>query len=384
MSTRMANTTAVDVSGEDVLSGLRQLGVDTLVSVPCSYFNGIYTAMRNDPAAITHLPAVNEGSAVGVAAGVHLAGRTPAVMLQNSGFGNLINPLTSLLLPYRIPALFLMSLRGHPEPGPGEEQHRWMGRVVPSWLDSLEIPHWTMGTTTSWPEAIGGARTALRRGQPAFLLFPSPVLPTERPPRADAAVDGAGMTRRAAVQALLSAREDDYLMSTTGYLSRELHDLDDSEKNFYMQGSMGHLASIALGIAVARPDTPLVVLDGDGALLMHIGVLATIGEHRPARFIHVVFDNHAYESTGGQPVGGTPVDFEGIASACGITVVGRARTAAEVHELLGRARQQAGPTLLVIEGMMSDTTAGRASQSLALPELATRFAAAIRTAPVSP
>ena len=262
------------ISGSEFVDALERSGLQFLSGVPCSYFSSALRLLEDHPR-MRYVPAANEGAALATAAGARLAGAPSAVIAQNSGFGNLINPLTSLVLPYRIPLLVIMSMRGWPSANPGEPQHQLMGRVVPDWLDSLDVPHWELVAGTSISDLLTRAADALAASRTAFILVGKGVIATETGPTGKP--DGSSPCREDVVRALTAELPDEFVLSTTGYLSRALHQAGDRPTNFYMQGSMGHVASLALGTALTRPDRRCVVLDGDGSLLMHLGPLASIG-----------------------------------------------------------------------------------------------------------
>lgn len=360
------------VAARALIDGLAALGVGLVTGVPCAYFAGPLRLLEAGPVAgVRYVPAVNEGAALAIAAGARLAGEPAAVIAQNSGFGNLVNPLTSLLLPYRIPVLVLLSMRGQPVARPGEEQHHWMGRVVEDWLRSLAVPYGVLrpdGKPLDSVLAEAGAALAVR--SPAFVLVHSGAMAAAT--GAPAAPPRGGPLRGDVVDALLAEVGDAYVVSTTGYLSRELFGRGDRPRNLYLQGSMGHAASVALGAALARPDRAFVVLDGDGALLMHLGALATVGHCLPPNLAHVVFDNAAYESTGAQPTPGR-ADLPALATACGYRA---ARAVARVEELrpaLRWALDATGPVAVVVAGAPGGVPGGRASEALPPDEMADRF-----------
>jgi phosphonopyruvate decarboxylase len=376
MTRRMPATALVD--------GLADLGIRLVSSVPCSFFAGPLRLLESGyPGGIRHVPAVNEGSAVAIAAGASLAGESAAVLVQNSGFGNLINPLTSLVLPHEIPLLVLMSMRGWPTAGPGEQQHRWMGQVAESWLDSLGLPHWFLPGGDTSPEGEGGdeqspqdvlasAGKVLANRQTAFVLVPRGAI-GDAPEVCPRLARRSGPTRGEVVRALLAEVTDQHIVSTTGYLSRELFSQGDRPGNFYMQGSMGHAAGVALGGALARPGARFVILDGDGAALMHLGTLATVGHFRPANLTHLVFDNGGYESTGAQPTAAAGTDFRSVARACGYRQALAVATASELVPALRTALRGPGPAIVVVRGSESPATGGRATEKVSPAEIADRF-----------
>lgn len=357
------------------LDALQGCGITTVSGVPCSYFSGPIQLLEqgHGPA---YIPAVNEGSALAIAAGTRLAGGHGAVLAQNSGFGNLVNPLTSLVLPYGIPALVVMSMRGWPVAGAGEPQHRWMGSVVPHWLETLDIPYWMLTQDGEPFDALlAKAGLVLAEGRPAFILVGRGAIAGARPETEQMApaleARAALPTRDDLVDAVLAEVRGEYVLSTTGFLSRSLFNCGDRARNFYMQGSMGHVSGLALGAALHRPDERFVVLDGDGAVLMHMGTLATIGHHAPPNLVHVVFDNGAYASTGGQRA--TPADFRALAEGCGYRYVDTNTRAEELRRQIRTALNAEGPALLVVKGSTAGSVGERASSSLSVTGVARRF-----------
>ncbi|MGC9665984.1 phosphonopyruvate decarboxylase [Planosporangium sp. 12N6] len=359
------------VSARELLHGLAQLGSRLVTGVPCSFFGGPIRLLEAGYDGLTYVPAVNEGSALAIAAGSHLAGDRAVVLSQNSGFGNLINPLTSLVLPYRIPALVLMSLRGWPAAGPGEQQHHWMGKVSHAWLDALEIPHWTLGQQP-FAEVLTEIDGALAARRAAFLLVPKGTIGDAAGCPAPAGRTG-GPDRAQLVAAVLAEIGDAFLLSTTGYLSREVFNQRDRDRNFYMQGSMGHVTSVALGAALARPRHRFVVLDGDGAALMHLGALATVGHYLPDNLVHVVFDNGSYESTGTQATAAGGTRFADVARACGYRLALRVESVEGLREVLRQAMGATGPVFVEVTGVAGAAAGGRASEKVAPDEIADRF-----------
>ncbi|MFF8784446.1 phosphonopyruvate decarboxylase [Streptomyces sp. NPDC015125] len=366
------------------LEALEGAGVGLVSGVPCSYFAGPIRLLGGHPS-IRYVPAVNEGSALAIAAGARLTGEPAAVLAQNSGFGNLVNPLTSLVLPYRIPLLVFVSMRGWPAADAGEPQHHWMGRVVPQWLESLEVPYWWLTDGGPPVEAVlKEALPVLDTGRPAFVLVAKGAIRDEAPAPAEiTAAEVSLPDRDDVVDAVLAEVRDERILSTTGFLSRTLYNRQDRPGNFYMQGSMGHLAGLALGAALARPEERFVALDGDGSLLMHMGTLATVGACAPRNLVHVVFDNRAYDSTGGQPTTSATTDFAAVARGCGYREVRRVGSVAELRPALRTLLDAQGPGLLAVNGRVGGSPGERASSSLSVADLAARFAGGFRAGPVA-
>lgn len=295
---------------------------DSLLKQVCRYFDAALPRER-------HVIAVNEGAAIALAAGHHLAtGSVPLVYMQNSGLGNALNPLVSLADPevYALPMVLLIGWRG--EPGIADEpQHVKQGRVTPALLDVLGIEYRTLDGDDSdacdaaqW--AVDGARSTSR---PTALLARKGVFGPAEVSRADqtGARPTIPLKREAAIEHAASALPDDAIVvATTGMVSRELYEYrkrggQNGSSDFLTVGSMGHASQIALGIAQARPDRRVVCFDGDGAVLMHMGALAAIGASGAANYLHVVFNNGAHDSVGGQPTVARSMDLASVARGCG-------------------------------------------------------------------
>lgn len=337
---------------------LRVLGADFYTGVPDSLLKALCNELLHrypkDPR--HHIIAANEGNAAAIAAGYHLAtGKTPVVYLQNSGEGNLVNPVASLLHPdvYAIPCIFVVGWRG--EPGVHDEpQHVFQGKITRSLLDVLEIPSVVVGKGTT-EEELAAAResfdAALAEGRQVAFVIEKGALISER---AVAWKNDYILTRERALEILLEYTGDASIVSTTGKASRELYELrekrgDDHSRDFLTVGSMGHASSIALGIALQRTDERVYIVDGDGAALMHMGALTVIGQAQPKNLVHILIDNEAHESVGGFPTAAKNVDFCAVARACGY------RTAVEVADerclrkaLFTWQAQNDGPMMLVI------------------------------------
>ncbi|MBI5330545.1 MAG: phosphonopyruvate decarboxylase [Betaproteobacteria bacterium] len=318
------------IQAADFVRAARDLGWSLWTGTPCSYLAPFINHVMADPG-LGYLPASNEGEAVAIAAGAELAGRRGIALFQNSGLGNAVNPLTSLAHTHRIPVLLIVTLRGEPGGPADEPQHGLMGGITTALLDLMQI-RWEFFPHE--PEAIhpclararahldeAGLPYALVMRKDAVAPCPAPPAPAARPvgappPAADSAT--ATATRRdylAAIQA--RAGERDLLVATTGYTGRELYALADRPNQFYLVGAMGCASSVGLGLALARPDLNVTVLDGDGAALMRLGALAAIGYLRPPNLLHVVLDNGQHESTGGQATVSPSTDLAAVAAACG-------------------------------------------------------------------
>ena len=344
------------LSAKLFLEKLSTRGFSMFSGVPCSLLGPLMERVQTS-SHWRYVAAANEGDAVAVASGATLGGLRAAVLMQNSGLGNAINPLTSLNHPYRIPILLMVSLRGDPEAEPDAVQHQLMGRVTTKFLDNMEIPWRFLSPRESELSGV------LDEMQSHFELEKRPfalvirkktfadgctleqAVPREIEPSTSQALPRALFQRLDFLKALVEATsERDILVAGTGYTSRELNDCQDRANHFYMQGSMGCASSLGLGIALAKAERRVIVLDGDAALAMRLGNLTVIGSQAPSKLIHIVFDNGVNESTGGQASPGVGVDFAALASCCGYARVARV---ARPEELIG-ALSGAGPAFIQV------------------------------------
>ncbi len=318
----------------------RKAGIRWSVGVPCSFLTPLidYTMGARDA---QYVMCANEGDAVALACGLELGGAGPAVaMMQNSGLGNAVNPLTSLAHTFRIPLLLITTLRGDPDTK-DEPQHRLMGRITGPALSLMETP-WEF-----FPRAPEALNAVLQRAQAWFRaerrpyalilrkgsvaphrLQATPPAPRPRGCTADLRQGGRPPTRAAALRRLLERTDptSSLVVATTGYTGRELFALDDRPNHLYMVGSMGCAPMLGLGLALARPERTVIVLDGDGAALMRMGNFATVGTYGPPNLVHVLLDNAMHESTGGQFTVSPGVRFAAIAQACGYAWAGEGDT----------------------------------------------------------
>ena len=339
--------TFTEILGAEFYAGVP----DSLLRPLCDY---LMDAFGTDPR--RHMIAVNEGSAAALAAGYHLAtGKVPVVYLQNSGEGNLVNPAASLLhrQVYGIPVIFVVGWRG--EPGVRDEpQHIYQGAITLKLLEDLGIPAFVIGPETGDEEvreAMAGFRPLLAEGRDAAFVIRKGGLTygKKRTYR-----NGYGLRREEAIRQIARAAGGDPVVSTTGKASRELFEIrealkQDHSRDFLTVGSMGHASSIALGVALHRPEERVWCLDGDGALLMHMGAMAAIGQGRPRNLIHIVLNNAAHESVGGLPTAAGGLDIPAIARACGYPCALTAETAGALDEALREAKARQDLCLIEVK-----------------------------------
>jgi len=312
-----------------LFEALEKAAFRDFAGVPCSILDPISTRAEQS---VRYLPASVEGEAVAAACGAWLAGSPGVALMQNSGLGNAVNPIASLAVPYRIPLLMIVSWRG--EPDVKDAVHHYpMGAATPGLFELFDVPTHVIREERDVAEGVARAVEHMRRERlPAALLIPRGVFakdgggdPAAVPGVAEARTAGEAAhfgggplpSRGQALDAFLARHGGDCAVSTTGYMSRELSAHGLAGNHFPMQGSMGFAAAIALGIARVQRERPVFVLDGDGALLMRLGTLASIGADAAPKLVHVVFDNGTYASTGGQRTVSPRIDFATAALACG-------------------------------------------------------------------
>lgn len=368
------------ISAEVFCETLHERGFTVATGVPCSHFGGPIALLERTPG--RYLAAANEGAALALAAGVTLAGGQPYVMLQNSGLGNLINPLTSLVMTYGIPVLTFVSLRGWPDPADDEPQHEVMGATTHAVLDTLGVTHRML--TDDHDEAAFGqllddTEKTLDQGRPAFVLVERGAI-GKAAPMSDGSPD-VGVASTDAVTAVARLADHALLVATTGYTSREVFAVAHRPGNFYMQGSMGHAASVALGVAQRERQRPIVVLDGDGAAIMHLGAMSMIGSAAPPNLVHVVLDNGAHESTGGQRTTSATTAFDRVALAAGYRSAGSCRSVAELEAAVTAALAAPGPHLIRVHTRMrGGAVPPRATAVLSPQTIAIAFTAEVTAA----
>ena len=336
------------------LDALRTHGVRYYAGVPDSLLKELTACIAQRCAPGEHLIAANEGGAVAAAIGYHLAtGRIPLVYMQNSGLGNAVNPLLSLADPgvYAIPMLLVVGWRG--EPGTRDEpQHRQQGAVTLALLEAMQTPYTILDAHTHDAGALVGGILSQPLAGPHVLVVRAGTFgaaPSAAPPARDAS-----LTRERAI-GIVAGRlaPDAVVVATTGMISRELYEertrrSQDHERDFLVVGGMGHAAQIAQVIAMHRPAREVWCLDGDGALLMHMGSLAIIASDGAANFRHVVLNNGAHESVGGQPTVAFSIDLPALARAAGYASAFRADDGEELNRRLDELRGRPGPGLLEV------------------------------------
>ena len=339
---------ALTANGVDMFTGVP----DSLLKNFCAYVTD--TAMESlegvgNTRPVKHIIAANEGNAVGIAAGHYLATGHPAlVYMQNSGLGNTVNPLLSLAdeKVYSIPMILMVGWRG--EPGVHDEpQHVKQGEVTLALLDAMQIPYIILeGADQIAPQVA----LAMERKAPVAIVIRKGTFGSYKLKHASA--NDNPLSREEAMKLVVDHLHDnDVIVSTTGKLSRELFEYREARHeghghDFLTVGSMGHSSSIALGIALEKPDRRVFCFDGDGAFIMHTGALGIVASMKPKNFIHILFNNGAHESVGGQPTIGYLLDAVAMAKASGYSHALKATTREEMLNALQQLEHTEGPVLL--------------------------------------
>ena len=347
----------------------KRLGFDFWAGVPCSFLTPFINYTIGDEQ-LTYISSANEGDAVAAATGAALGGHRSVAMMQNSGLGNAVSPLSSLNHVFRIPVLLIITLRG--EPGkPDEPQHELMGQITPALLETLQIPWaWFPDSEDKVQDVLHRAVTHMdETGRPYALIMKkgmvAPYELSQGPAIDQSATDQKNTAQPPSVQfpsrhdvlkQLVSSTDVDetILIASTGFSGRELYAISDRPNQLYMVGSMGCASSLGLGLAAVRPDKKIVVIDGDGAALMRMGNLATVGAYGGSNYYHLLLDNHVHESTGGQSTVSKSVNFPVIAAACGYqSIYGAAEDDRDVAGFL-RAKAPAFMYMETSRGVPSD------------------------------
>ncbi len=337
---------------------LKRLGFQFYTGVPCSYLKNLINYTLNECA---YIAVANEGDAVAVAAGAFLGGRKSVVLMQNSGLTNAASPLVTLNDTFRIPVLGFVSLRGE-EGALDEPQHELMGRITVKMLELMQI-NWEYLSYDS-EEAkrqLVRANTCIEKNRCFFFVVKKGTF--EKEPlhiqehkltagkiRINKSKEDQLPARYEALRVINSLKDSKTVqLATTGKTGRELCELEDAANNLYMVGSMGCVGSLGLGLALSRRDRDVIVIDGDGSLLMRMGSLATNGWYGPFNMLHILLDNNAYDSTGGQSTVSHNVSFVDIASSCGYPQTVYVHNLAELETWMKAWKQDKKLTFLYLK-----------------------------------
>lgn len=341
---------------KDFFEILAKNNITFFTGVPDSLLKNFCAYVTDNVSNEDHIINSNEGAAIGLAAGYYLAtDKSALVYMQNSGLGNSINPLLSLAAPevYSIPMLLLIGWRG--EPGKKDEpQHKKQGRVMLKMLEAMEIPYGLINSDSQNIDSIiEQATNHLKENKSPYALIVSEDTFKEYKLEKDIK-SGYPLIREDALKIILdSLSSDDVIVATTGKTSREVYEYRKNNKqahsnDFLTVGSMGHSSQIGLGIALKKNDRQVYVLDGDGAAIMQMGTLAILGTEAPENFKHIIINNGAHDSVGGQPTAAFRINFPEIAKSCGYVNARIAESPEQITEELRYLKQIKGPALLEI------------------------------------
>ncbi len=342
------------INPKDFYDHLIQKNINFFSGVPDSLLKDICAYIDDNSKANQHVISANEGNAVAIATGYHLAtGKIPMVYMQNSGLGNAYNPLISLTSKdvYSIPMILMIGWRGEPEVK-DEPQHQKQGQVTESQLKSLDIDYFILDCDSNGEEIINFAlKRAIKKNSPVAILvkkntFSKYNLKKTKGP-------SSLLTREEVIKEILKlSLDEDIFISTTGKTSRELYEIRDKlgmgQQDFLTVGSMGHSSSIALGISLVEKNRKIICLDGDGAMLMHLGSLPIIASVGPINFIHVLLNNCSHESVGGQPTVSDNIDYSLLSKSIGYENFFEVSNISELKNLWNEVYSNKGPSFLLV------------------------------------
>lgn len=344
------------VSPEFFVNTLKEHQIDFYAGVPDSLLKNICAYITDNLPSEQNIIAANEGGAMGIAAGYHLAtGKIPVVYMQNSGEGNIINPLASLTDKevYNIPVLLVIGWRGRPGVH-DEPQHVKQGKVTTGLLNIMGINYAILPKDEEGAaKQIKIAADYMKKTNECYaLVIEKDTFDAYK--LLNVEVNDLTMTREEAIQKVAASIEDTAcIVSTTGMISRELFEARTAwnqghERDFLTVGSMGHASQIALGIALQKPERKVYCFDGDGASIMHMGNMAITASMKCKNYVHVVFNNGAHDSVGGQPTVGLKIDLCAVAKAVGYVATYSVDTMEALEETLANIKSVEGPILLQV------------------------------------
>ena len=347
------------IEAKEFIEAARELGFVRYTGVPCSFLTPFINYVINDNA-LEYIASTNEGDALATTSGSVIGGQRSIVMMQNSGLGNAVSPITSLSYIFRIPFLIIVTHRG--EPGVKDEpQHELMGQITEELFNTMQIPSETFPSETKEiiPALQRAEKFMSKEHRPyAFIIKKGSIAPQKLDKKMIKDITKSETEIRSLFDEKLTpldrntvlrhiinhtSVDDSILIATTGFTGRELFSINDRVNHIYMVGSMGCASSFGLGLALARPDLKIIVIDGDGAGLMRMGNFATIGTYASNNFIHILLDNEVHDSTGGQSTVSKNINFAMIAKACGYSTTLSGNKMELIDELFSLNKNE-GPT----------------------------------------
>lgn len=347
------------IEAKEFIEAARELGFVRYTGVPCSFLTPFINYVINDNA-LEYIASTNEGDALATTSGSVIGGQRSIVMMQNSGLGNAVSPITSLSYIFRIPFLIIVTHRG--EPGVKDEpQHELMGQITEELFNTMQIPSETFPSETKEiiPALQRAEKFMSKENRPyAFIIKKGSIAPQKLDKKMIKDITKSEteicslfdeklthLDRNTVLRHIINhtSVDDSILIATTGFTGRELFSINDRVNHIYMVGSMGCASSFGLGLALARPDLKIIVIDGDGAGLMRMGNFATIGTYASNNFIHILLDNEVHDSTGGQSTVSKNINFAMIAKACGYSMTLSGNKMELIDELFSLNKNE-GPT----------------------------------------
>jgi len=335
------------VAPSKFIQALSENKLGPLIGVPCSILAPLINYVLDNPSDMEYLNPANEAHALGWATGFYMGTKkVPVVFLQNSGLGNVINPLTSLNQIYKVPAFLIITWRGFGGPGSDAPEHDIMGRDLEDYLKVCHLPYEVL-SENNYPDEIARlSNIACSEEIPVAAIIKKDFFSTY-----EASVKtktGNGLPRYEAIKIIRESLEGFVFLSTTGFISRESFATGDSP-DFYMVGSMGLISAIGCGVALAQEGKRIAVLDGDGAILMHLGLIPFIGSRQPKNLFHFILDNEVYASTQNQPTVAPSTQFDKVALSCGYRQAYKVSSGEELRLLLESIRDSEGPNLVWVK-----------------------------------
>ncbi len=343
------------INPDEYLSLLTKEGINFFTGVPDSLLKEFCASLDKKKLKIKHVIAANEGGAVGLAIGNYIGtGSIPLIYLQNSGLGNIINPILSLASPkvYSIPMIIIMGWRG--APGIKDEpQHLHQGDIMENLVRTMDFPYEILSKNEkkAFLQTKKALKVAKLKSSPFFIFVNKDTFKKTKPIKNSNSFD---LSREEAISQTLSFLPDESLIvSTTGMCSRELYELrvkknSGNHRDFLTVGGMGHASQIALGISKSLGDRFIFCFDGDGAALMHMGSLAIIGQSKSKNFVHILFNNGVHDSVGGQPTVGLDINFCSISAACGYTFSRKVSSLKQLEKVLKNIKKNRGPYFIEV------------------------------------
>jgi phosphonopyruvate decarboxylase len=351
------------ISADKFLTPARELGFNFFTGTPCSYLKPFINYVI-DTDGFDFIDSVNEGDALAIAAGATIAGKRAVVMFQNSGLGNAINPITSLTYTFNLPVMIITTLRGEPGGAHDEPQHELMGQITTEILETMRLK-WAYfpNTEAEIMPALKLADDHMKSTHQPFVFVMRKDDIAEYKLQKKPAVSKKSFsinhtdlfeleykertTRTPVLEVVQNVLGQEVaVVATTGKTGRELYEVGDLKNQFYMVGSMGCALAFGLGIALTKPELKVLVVDGDGALLMRTGSMATVGAYKPKNLIHLLIDNEAHDSTGGQGTVTGGISFGAIASAFGYEKVYSTDKLATFKNILNEVKNSNASTFI--------------------------------------